>query len=261
MDLALFHKPVGVQSTVGDPWGRRSLSTVAEELLSAGLHPVGRLDAETDGLLLFARDGRVTQHLLHPKRAIPRVYVATVTPAPDPSALTATLAAGAPTSEGTFTAELRACDGDRVTLAVTEGRHRMVRRMLANAGHPVVALRRIAFGPFELGELAPRAWREPHYAERAWLEARLGGRSQGRTRLPSRSRRPRGLGRPIPLDERTTSTHARSTNAPGSTPEIEDGSAKSTERRRSKGRSNKQPVSTRGRTAPTPAPASPSAGR
>jgi 16S rRNA U516 pseudouridylate synthase RsuA-like enzyme len=101
------------------------------------------------------------------------VYVATVSPAPDPATLDATLAAGVRTSEGTFVAELRACDGDRVTLAVTEGRHRMVRRMLANAGHPVVALRRIAFGAFELGDLAPGAWREPHVEERAWLDTRL----------------------------------------------------------------------------------------
>jgi 23S rRNA pseudouridine2605 synthase len=169
ISLALFHKPVGVQSTVGDPYGRPSLSTVASDLLDLGLHPVGRLDAATDGLLLFARDGAITQHLLHPKRAVPRVYVATVSPAPDPAALAERLAAGVATSEGTFTAELRACDGDRVTLAVTEGRHRMVRRMLANAGHPVVALRRIAFGAFELGDLAPGAWREPTEEERAWL--------------------------------------------------------------------------------------------
>jgi len=165
-----------VQSTVGDPYGRPSLTTVAGDLLDAGLHPVGRLDAETDGLLLFARDGAVTQHLLHPKRAVPRVYVATVSPPPDPVALAARFAAGVSTSEGTFTADLRACDGDRVTLAVTEGRHRMVRRMLANAGHPVTKLRRIAFGAFELGDLPPGAWREPNDGERAWLEQNMRAR-------------------------------------------------------------------------------------
>ena len=170
-----------MQSTVGDPRGRPSLTTVAGDLLHAGLHPVGRLDAETDGLLLFARDGAVTQHLLHPKRGIPRVYVATVSPPPESALLTARLAAGVATSEGTFVAELRGCDGDRVTLAVTEGRHRMVRRMLANAGHPVTALRRIAFGAFELGDLPPGAWREPTNAECRWLEKSMGAAPARRT--------------------------------------------------------------------------------
>jgi 23S rRNA pseudouridine2605 synthase len=156
--MALLHKPIGVHSTVGDPQGRPSLEGMARELLEMGLHPVGRLDADTDGLLLFSGDGALTQRLLHPRRAIPRTYRATVEPSPDPS-LSERLASGVRTADGVFCAQVLALQGDTVTLTVTEGKHRMVRRMLANAGHPVLALRRLQFGPFVLGDLAPGQWR------------------------------------------------------------------------------------------------------
>lgn len=166
--LVLFHKPLGVQSAVRDSHGRPCLGTAAADLLALGLHPVGRLDADTDGLLLFSVDGALTQHLLHPRRAIERVYEAVVDPPPGPG-LAERLAAGIDTADGTYSGEVRAVDGDRVTLAVTEGKHRMVRRMLANAGHPVIGLRRVAYGPFALGDLAEGAWRLPTDAEWAAL--------------------------------------------------------------------------------------------
>jgi pseudouridine synthase len=162
--LAVFHKPLGVHSTVEDDQGRPSLGTAASELLALGLHPVGRLDADTDGLLLFSADGALTQRLLHPRRAVPRVYVATVEPAPGPT-LPDVLRAGVQTADGVFTAEVLALDGARVRLSVTEGKHRMVRRMLANAGHPVVALRRLSYGPIALGGLPAGEWREATAAE------------------------------------------------------------------------------------------------
>lgn len=168
-DLVLFHKPLGVHSTLSDPWGRPCLATAAAGLIAAGLHPVGRLDAETDGLLPFSRDGATTQWLLHPRRAIERVYRARVSPPPTAD-LPARLADGIDTALGRFTGEVRAIDGDTVTLAVTEGKHRMVRRMLANAGHPVIELRRLSYGALVLGDLPPGAWRAPDAGEQAWLD-------------------------------------------------------------------------------------------
>ena len=156
--VALFHKPAGVQSTVGDPWARPSLAEAARELLAMGLHPVGRLDADTDGLLLFSGDGSLTQRLLHPKRGVPKVYLAEVEGQPG-EALVRALEAGVETAEGVHVAEVIGITENRITLSVTEGKHRMVRRMLANAGHPVLSLRRLRFGGVELGELAPGAWR------------------------------------------------------------------------------------------------------
>ncbi|MEN0060963.1 MAG: pseudouridine synthase [Myxococcota bacterium] len=169
--LLVWHKPPGVHCTVGDGLGRRNLESEVAELLTWQLHPVGRLDAPTSGLLLFARDGAVTQHLLHPKREVPRTYRARVDPAPTPD-LPSILAGGVATAAGVFTAEGVSLDGDVVTLTVREGKHRMVRRMLANAGHPVIDLARLAFGPFTLGELPSGAWREPMDDEVRWLEGR-----------------------------------------------------------------------------------------
>lgn len=153
-----YHKPLGVVSTVTDPWGRPCLGDAVPGLLEQGLHPVGRLDADTDGLLLFSSDGALTQRLLHPRHGVQKVYRATVEPPADAS-LIPMLSEGVETAEGRHTAEVRSLDGADVVLAVTEGKHRMVRRMLANAGHPVVALRRLSFGPLVLGDLEAGAWR------------------------------------------------------------------------------------------------------
>ncbi len=156
--LVVFHKPIGVVSALLDDHGRPSLGNTVPELVAMGLHPVGRLDADTDGLLLWSRDGALTQHLLHPRRAILRTYVARVEGRPKP-ALKGILANGVQTADGVYDANLVSIDGDRVTLQVTEGKHRMVRRMLANAGFPVLELRRLSYGPLVLGDLAAGAWR------------------------------------------------------------------------------------------------------
>lgn len=160
---AAFHKPVGVQCTVGDPLGRRSLQEEAAELLTFGLHPVGRLDADSEGLLLFLADGQTTQRLLHPKRGVPKRYEAWVD-GRIPDDLAERLDAGVATADGVFRAELNAVEptdgGGMVTLSVTEGKYRMVRRILANVDLPVKRLVRRAFGPVELGELPAGSWRE-----------------------------------------------------------------------------------------------------
>ncbi len=166
--ILVHHKPVDVHSTMDDPWGRANLSDVVPEVWRDLFHPVGRLDADTSGLLLFSADGGFTQWMLHPRRAIEREYVATVEGAPG-QALIDALAAGVATEEGTFTARVVDVDGPHVRLVVTEGKHRMVRRMLANAGHPVAALRRERFGGFRLGDLAEGEIRPATAEELAWV--------------------------------------------------------------------------------------------
>ncbi len=150
--MLAWHKPAGIVSTLQDPWGRRTLAEVLPEEWRTRFHPVGRLDAETTGLLLFSRDGALTQRLLHPKRAVPRTYKARVARETVPE-LAARLAAGVETAEGIFTAEVVEMKDDFVTLTVREGRHRMVRRMLHNAGFSVLELSRVAFGTVVLGDL------------------------------------------------------------------------------------------------------------
>lgn len=165
--LVKWHKPVGVLSTTEDPWGRLGLTESIPALFTQGYHPVGRLDADTSGLLLFSRDGGLTHRLLHPKHGVPRTYRAEVVEPPT-AALTERLAAGVETAAGTFTAEVKGIEDRVVTLTVTEGKHRMVRRMLNNAGFPVVALHRIDFGAITLGDLAERDWAAVEGEALAW---------------------------------------------------------------------------------------------
>ncbi len=154
--VVAWHKPLGVLCTVDDPWGRADLSGAVAGWLRRGLHPVGRLDADTSGLLLLSADGVLTQRLLHPKRGVQKLYRAQVEGTPD-DALVDALCRGVLTAAGTFAAvSARIVDpaAAEVELVVTEGKHRMVRRMLANAGYPVVHLTRLRFAGVDLGELA-----------------------------------------------------------------------------------------------------------
>jgi len=179
--LIAYHKPLWVLSTKRDPWGRAGLDYALPERLREALQPVGRLDAETTGLLLFSSDGALTQQLLHPRRAVERSYLAAVSALPE--GLEATLKAGVETSLGTFSAELLMARSAQASLLdealrsalealgraeeasaelcvrVREGKHRMVRRLLHNAGASVIALHRVSFAGIELGELSPGAWR------------------------------------------------------------------------------------------------------
>ena len=166
--LAAYHKPLGVVSTMKDDQGRSDLATVLPLNWQKSLMPVGRLDADTTGLLLFCRDGDMAHRLLHPKYVVEREYVASVEGAVDATALGARLSDGVETTEEgeslVVQAQLlevvaggdEADDGaplDTVRLVVTEGKYRMVRRVLANCGHPVVNLHRVRYGEIRLGDL------------------------------------------------------------------------------------------------------------
>mmetsp|Transcript_21465 Transcript_21465/g.69091 ORF Transcript_21465/g.69091 Transcript_21465/m.69091 type:complete len:270 (-) Transcript_21465:8-817(-) len=164
--LCAYHKPLDVHSTTRDHRGRADLSTALAEAPPTwrrALHPVGRLDADTTGLLLWSSKGDLTHRLLHPRRRVEKEYVAHCdVPASDRGAFLATLrdrlASGVATATGVHAADLldaaEANDLVQVRLVVTEGKHRMVRRILANLGAPVVHLRRDRVGPVRLGDLA-----------------------------------------------------------------------------------------------------------
>ncbi|MGK0359540.1 MAG: 23S rRNA pseudouridine2605 synthase [Bradymonadia bacterium] len=168
--MLAWHKPDGVVSTTRDPWGRRTLAEALPFEWRERFHAVGRLDLETTGLLLFSADGQLTQWLLHPRRAMPRTYRATISNTPPPD-LAERLAAGVETSLGTFTAQVDSVVGNAVQVTVHEGKHRMVRRLLNNAGAPVAQLHRMAFGPIHLGDLAEEALRPLTDAEVASIRA------------------------------------------------------------------------------------------
>ena len=162
--ILLWHKPTGIQCTIGDPMGRLSLVDLVPGEILSRYHPVGRLDADTSGLLLFSRIGALTQRLLHPKHGLPRSYLATCE-SPFTSVHVNALELGVETSLGTFSAAVTRTDGHHIELSVTEGKYRMVRRMLANVGQPVTGLTRIKYGPFTLDDLTLETFRDPSKTE------------------------------------------------------------------------------------------------
>ena len=148
----MLHKPVGVISTLSDPEGRRTL----QEFMPPGarLFPVGRLDADTTGLILLTNDGDLAHRLTHPSFEVPRVYRVQVSRAPVREPALRALRDGVQLEDGrTAPAKVRRLAHDRLELTIHEGRKRQVRRMCEAVGHPVVRLSRVAFGPLGLGDL------------------------------------------------------------------------------------------------------------
>jgi len=164
--LAL-HKPAGVVTTMDDPQGRPDLTT----LLPAGprVFPVGRLDLDTEGLLLLTNDGELANRLMHPRYGVEKEYLAEVDGAPGAKQL-ARLRSGVDLEDGPARAlQARAAGraGERgaVRLVMGEGRKREVRRLLAAVGLPVRRLVRVRVGPIRLGRLGPGELRELSHAE------------------------------------------------------------------------------------------------
>jgi len=150
----LLNKPPGYVSTAHDPQGRPTVV----ELVKARerLYPVGRLDADTTGLLLLTNDGELAHRLTHPSFEVPRTYRAQVRRPPGREPALRALREGIELDDGrTAPAKVRRLTPDRLELVLREGRKRQVRRMLEAVGHPVVRLERVAFGPLRLGELPP----------------------------------------------------------------------------------------------------------
>jgi 23S rRNA pseudouridine2605 synthase len=157
--LYVVNKPLGVLSTARDTHGRPTvLSLVAHE--SRRLYPVGRLDADTTGLILLTNDGALAHRLTHPSFEIPKTYSARVGGGPVGEQALAALREGVRLEDGpTAPARVRRIRGEELEITIHEGRNRQVRRMCEAVGHPVKALERVAFGPLKLAELAPGAHR------------------------------------------------------------------------------------------------------
>jgi 23S rRNA pseudouridine2605 synthase len=174
-----LHKPAGVVSTAHDTHGRR---TVVDMVPSAQrLYPVGRLDADTTGLILLTNDGDLAHALTHPRFEVPRTYRARVEGRPGERALQA-LRSGVELDDGrTAPARVRLVGAHELELTIHEGRKRQVRRMCEAVGHRVVALRRIAFGPLRLGDLGAGHHRRLTAAEVARLRAAARGTAQRRS--------------------------------------------------------------------------------
>jgi 23S rRNA pseudouridine2605 synthase len=153
------HKPLGVVSTAKDTHGR---PTVVELVPAGGvrLYPVGRLDADSSGLILLTNDGELANRLTHPRFEVPKSYRARLAGPPlDETALRA-LRQGIELEDGrTAPAQARRLAPHELELTIHEGRNRQVRRMCAALGREVLGLRRESFGPLRLDGLAPGSFR------------------------------------------------------------------------------------------------------
>jgi 23S rRNA pseudouridine2605 synthase len=155
--LAL-HKPAGVYSTMADEQGRPDLSQYVADR-SERLFHVGRLDAETEGLILLTNDGELAHRLTHPSYEVAKTYVATVE-GRVAKGLGRRLADGIELDDGPvrvdrFTVLETTPNASLVEVTLHEGRHHIVRRLLAEVGHPVSRLVRTSIGPIRLGRLKP----------------------------------------------------------------------------------------------------------
>lgn len=154
-----LNKPLGVLSTAHDTHAR---PTVVELVAAEGLrlYPVGRLDADSSGLILLTNDGELANRLTHPRYEVPKTYLARVGGGRVGEGAARALREGVELEDGlTAPARVRCVRPDTIELTIHEGRNRQVRRMCEAVGHPVLALRRIGFGPLRLGDLAPGAHR------------------------------------------------------------------------------------------------------
>lgn len=161
----VLNKPVGVLSTAVDTHGRR---TVVDLVPSRGarLYPVGRLDADSTGLILVTNDGDLAQRLTHPSFEVPRTYRATVRPAPVPEHALRTLREGVDLDDGrTAPAKVRQVRPGVLEITIHEGRNHQVKRMCEAVGHRVSTLQRIRFGPLRLDDLPAGAHRRLKGAE------------------------------------------------------------------------------------------------
>ncbi len=159
-----LHKPRGVVTTRTDPRGRPTVYSLLPGEVGS-LRYVGRLDRNTEGLLIFTNDGDTAHRLLHPSSEVEREDRSWVRGVPSDRTVRR-LAEGVELDDGPARAEsvkvLRASEekGAILSLVLREGRKREVRRLLRAVGHPVRRLRRVRFGPLRLGDLDPGQWRE-----------------------------------------------------------------------------------------------------
>lgn len=154
----LLNKPAGVVTTARDPHGRPTVVGLVRH--AARVVPVGRLDADTTGVLLLTNDGELAHRLAHPRYAVDKVYVAEVDGRPAAEAL-ARLAEGLELEDGrTAPATARLLAPSRLELTIHEGRKHQVKRMCEAVGHRVTRLQRSRYAGLDVEGLAPGEWRE-----------------------------------------------------------------------------------------------------
>jgi 23S rRNA pseudouridine2605 synthase len=172
-EVWVLNKPAGVVSTAREPGERPAVVELVDS--PARLYPVGRLDADSTGLLLLTNDGELANRLTHPRYGVAKLYRAELRRPPSDRDLRR-LRSGVELEDGpTAPAEVSRVGEREVEILLREGRNRQVRRMVEAVGNRVVALQRIRFGSLELGRLRPGGSRRLAEGEiaRLWKDAEL----------------------------------------------------------------------------------------
>ena len=176
----LLNKPAGAITTASDPQGRPTVV----ELVPAEprVFPVGRLDRDTEGLILLTNDGALANRIIHPSYGVDKEYLAHVRGSPKPAAIRA-LRRGVALDDGPAAAAKVSLAGpDLLRITVHEGRNRLVRRMCEAVGHPVIRLVRTRIGPIADRRLPPGRWRPLTDSEKRALERAAAGSAPPRPR-------------------------------------------------------------------------------
>jgi len=173
----MLHKPAGYVTTMADPQGRRTITELVSSQAER-LFPIGRLDYDATGLLLLTNDGELAQGLMHPRFKVPKTYRVTVVGQFSPEARQRLQAGidldGRPAVAEKVRVLKTTPDRSVLELTIREGRYHQVKRMCAQVGHPVLKLKRLAYGPLHLGHLPSGAWRELDPAEVQLLKQAAG---------------------------------------------------------------------------------------
>jgi 23S rRNA pseudouridine2605 synthase len=168
-----LNKPLDVVSTAREPGRRRAVVELVPS--QRRLYPVGRLDADSTGLILLTNDGELANRLTHPRYEVPRAYRAQLRRAPTEPQVRR-LRRGVQLEDGpTAPARVRKVGPRAIEITIREGRNRQVRRMVEAVGNDVVSLRRVGFGSVRLGRLPEGTARRLGAAElrRLWKDSRL----------------------------------------------------------------------------------------
>jgi 23S rRNA pseudouridine2605 synthase len=213
----VLNKPTGYVTTVSDPHAQHTVMELVKGI-EGRVYPVGRLDADSAGLLLLTNDGDFTQQLTHPSHQVPKTYRAVVR-GEVPEWAAADMRRGIMLEDGmTAPAKIEWVDYDErnnatiIDVTIHEGRNRQVRRMFDVIGFPVLALTRMRIGPIQLTGLAPGTWRKLHSSE---VKALL---SSGDTNIPQLPQKPKDSAETVAIERRSADRQDRQEKRERATP-------------------------------------------
>ena len=166
-----MNKPVGYITSVSDEFDRPTVMNLVEDEIHTRVYPVGRLDFDTEGLLIMTNDGNLTFKLTHPKHTIFKTYVATLNDVPHPKNIEKLRKGVVVDGKKTQQPKVNWLKDNIVEISISEGRNRQVRKMFEAIGYEVVTLQRVSIGNLALGNIPLGRWRHLSQAEINYLKS------------------------------------------------------------------------------------------